>query len=126
MPQPKGASVPLLDRPEFREWFRARHDTDLGDPPKLRRGECHGCGTPGVPLLVEHCLVCVAEDFGITRTEQRIADAIRAFVRAFSHEPPELGNRVVSDLIIDLSELTRQIDTERASHDAPQSDEQQT
>jgi hypothetical protein len=118
--------MPLLDRPEFREWFRARHRTEPGDLPELRRGDCHGCGTPGVPLLVEHCLVCVAEDFGIASTEQRIADAIRAFVRVFSHEPPELGNRVVSDLIFDLSQLARLPDTAQASHDTPQSDEQQT
>jgi hypothetical protein len=109
--------MPLLDYPDFREWFRATHNVDLNERPELRLGNCHGCGSSGVALLINHCLVCLACDFGMSMGEQRIADALRASIQVFVNEPPEAAHRLVSDAIYSLADAARNIAEDERSDD---------
>jgi hypothetical protein len=112
--------MPLLDYPDFREWFRATHHVDLDERPELRLGECHGCGSSGVPLLINHCLVCLACDFGMSMGEQRIADALRAFIHVLVNEPPEAAHRLVSNAMYSLADAARNIAEDERSGDDPE------
>lgn len=76
--------MPLQDRAEYRAWL-ARRDAEDG---RAGRGgnaeECAHCGIGAdeQELHGESCIVCLAEQFGIDSTEERIAALVRRFVLA--------------------------------------------
>jgi hypothetical protein len=77
--------VPLQDRAEFREWLARRDEEDRA----LGRGEedaasCTHCGVGRAEQAFHRdaCLVCLAEQFGVESTEERIAGVVRTFVLA--------------------------------------------
>lgn len=89
----------LFDHPGFPEWFQGRYGYELPKDPAMPPGECEGCGASDVPTLEHHCAVCLAEGYGQARGEQRLADGLRNFVHALLNEPPDIGYRIVGDLL---------------------------
>jgi hypothetical protein len=74
--------VPLQDRAEYRAWLARR---DAEDRRAGRGGNAEECAHCGVgadehALHGESCVVCLAEQFGIDSTEERIAGLVRSFV----------------------------------------------
>lgn len=123
MPRPKGASVSLLDHPDFQDWLRATYSIYLDEQPELALGDCEGCGGSGVPVLAHQCLVCLSVDFGMSIGERRIADALRASLRVFVEEPPEAGHRLVSQVMFALAQATH--DGARGGSDDERHDDEQ-
>lgn len=83
--------MPLQDRAEFRAWLARREaedrDAGRGGPADV----CAHCGTTAdqEELHGESCIVCLAEQFGIESTEERIAGLVRAFIALAVNEPPD-------------------------------------
>lgn len=76
--------MPLQDRAEYRAWLARR---DAEDRRAGRGGDAEECAHCGVgadeqALHGESCAVCLAEQFGIDSTEERIAGLVRSFVLA--------------------------------------------
>jgi len=114
----------LFQHPEFREWFEATYRQKLDLHPELRLSDCEGCGSTGVPVLVDHCLTCVASDYGMSLGEKRIADALRTFVRILVNDPPDAAQRVVSQVMFSLADATRRITEHPAPADEPEDDDE--
>ncbi len=92
----------LLDRPEFRQWFHDRYGDELPEKPEDRKmplGDCDGCGASGAPVLEAMCLVCLAETYGQSRTEQRLADGVRDFMAVLTNGPRDDAHRLVGELL---------------------------
>jgi hypothetical protein len=78
--------MPLLDRPDFREWlarFEERHAV-LHEERRADGGACDGCGERiEAPISsVGLCLICLAETYGLERGKAagRIAGALEAAI----------------------------------------------
>lgn len=99
--------MPLQDRAEFRAWLvrREAEDRDAG-----RGGPADGCAHCGATadeqeLHGESCIVCLAEQFGIESTEERIAALVRAFIAAAVSEPREGFVRLFQNRLWALDEV---------------------
>jgi hypothetical protein len=118
MPQAKGASVPLQDRPEFRAFLARRFAhadrLDLSDAGAAR--ECEGCGTPAdeQQMFGPHCIVCLAKDFGIEETYRRLSDDLAALVGALASTDPDRRASAVQALADRLHDAASDV---RGGHD---------
>jgi hypothetical protein len=86
--------MPLLDRPDFREWltrFEQRHAVLHGER-RAEAGPCDGCGdrVEDPVTTVGLCLVCLAETYGLERGKSagRVAGMLEATLASAGDLPP--------------------------------------